>query len=647
MTNNPLPTLNQKLLRLVSIWSVLLVSVGFLLMLVLGYYRFYLSKVDYYFAITQSMAEYAGEVDAEERSQMFTYAITTSTLSDAAMDISVLSVSDVEDTNQLTNSQQPNHLSTALFVPSLVLTQPIYVNNQASVNQDAKVSQVTDNVIGYLVNVVDLQQVRARWLGLLTWVLLSLVLMLPLIIYGLYHKLQAQLKPVSEVADMAKSSPQELSEQMSLVQRRMDKAKLQETQHLWQLLHGTLKKNRELQNQLNDIKQSSTTVVKESSHQLNDFQSLMTHELKSSLNAILGGQRLLEKNYLTDEQKDAVAVIGRGSTQLNFLVDQMIYLNKIEKGQIGVIMGQFKLLELLSDVMHTYQDLAQKKGLTIHSKIHHANQTMTGDAAKIKQIIIVLMDNAIKFTDRGSVTIDSVLQHFNNSSRWHIKIADTGRGIDEKSIEHLFEPFFQENFEQKSFKRKTLSQSGKEQDGLTKDNTQTGAGIGLTLAKQLTTLLEGEIKLVDSSPKGSVFELAVPLYDPQNIRRRERLKNKQVLILSHNRQDNIIKTWLDEFGAGMTVCHDANDVIEHLMARYYHVVLLDASVDMDEANDVAGGIRQLQSEERSTIIKVFGQSMGSHSQYQRQIQRTDIDGMIDETANKEELVTLIENWLKL
>lgn len=145
--------------------------------------------------------------------------------------------------------------------------------------------------------------------------------------------------------------------------------------------------------------------------QLHNFQSMITHELKTSLNAIVGGLQLLDYDTLNREQKDAVEIISDGSDKLVSSLDHIIQLNQIQKGQMSINCIAFNPLQLIADLLAEYEPIARQKRLELISRIHHIDYGLEGDAEKIKQILSILLSNAIKFTSSGAgdyyVAIDS------------------------------------------------------------------------------------------------------------------------------------------------------------------------------------------------------------------------------------------------
>ena len=267
--------------------------------------------------------------------------------------------------------------------------------------------------------------------------------------------------------------------------------------------------------------------------QLHNFQSMITHELKTSLNAIVGGLQLLDYETLTREQKDAVEIISNGSDKLVLSLDHIIQLNQIQKGQIKIHNNEFNPLQLISDLLTKFEPIANQQGLALTSNIHHVDYSLYGDSAKIQQILSILVSNAIKFTPAGQVVITSQLTHFDKSNRWKISVKDTGIGIDSNHIDDIFNPFFQA------------------------DSSQTrqyeGSGVGLPVVKQMVQLMGATIEVDSTLGSGTQFTLTLVMPNQQQSRQ-QRLLNGLTIIYYYDQETGTLFNELEYLGATV-ICH--------------------------------------------------------------------------------------------
>lgn len=219
-----------------------------------------------------------------------------------------------------------------------------------------------------------------------------------------------------------------------------------------------------------------------------EFLSNMSHELRTPLNGVLGMAQALYGDRLTDVQQERVTIIRRSSESLLSLLNDLLDLSKIEAHTLELEIGDFDLEEIVADVAIAFQPLAEKKALSFVSSVAPAARgRYRGDSARIRRILHSLVDNAVKFTDRGGVQLEVV----GDAQGVAFRVIDTGIGISDAYIGHLFEGFHQGDA---SFTRR-----------------HGGAGIGLAVCRQLTDLMGGGIEISSAVGKGSVFTVTLPL----------------------------------------------------------------------------------------------------------------------------------------
>ena len=220
------------------------------------------------------------------------------------------------------------------------------------------------------------------------------------------------------------------------------------------------------------------------------FLASMSHELRTPLNSIIGftGILLMElAGNLNDEQKIQLKMIKNSGDHLLNLINDILDISKIEAGKVDLSLEKFRLNDVINEVTEIFSNQAAQKGLEFivnpRGKIF-----LFSDMRRIKQILINLVSNAVKFTNQGRITVTSTILP---DERTEISVADTGIGIKEESMDKLFNPFQQVDM------------------NLTKQFE--GTGLGLYLCKSLVTLLGGEISAQSQYEKGSVFTFILPL----------------------------------------------------------------------------------------------------------------------------------------
>ncbi|MDD2759338.1 MAG: PAS domain-containing protein [Methylomonas sp.] len=220
------------------------------------------------------------------------------------------------------------------------------------------------------------------------------------------------------------------------------------------------------------------------------FLANMSHELRTPMNAILGFSNLMRRDpQLSDSQRENLDIINRSGEHLLNLINDVLEVAKIEAGRLQLDIAPFDLGSMVRDVTEMMQIRAQEKGLLLLlDQSSEFPRYIKGDEARIRQIIINLINNAVKFTDDGGVTLRLGVK---NNARQHllIEVEDTGPGIAPQDRQRLFEPFVQ----------------------LTESGAQHGTGLGLTITRQFVQMMGGNITVESTLGKGSLFRVDLPL----------------------------------------------------------------------------------------------------------------------------------------
>jgi signal transduction histidine kinase/ActR/RegA family two-component response regulator len=329
------------------------------------------------------------------------------------------------------------------------------------------------------------------------------------------------------------------------------------------------------------------------------FLATMSHELRTPLNGVLGMAQALTSDRLTPTQRERVSIIRHSSESLLAVLNDLLDLSKIETSSMELEPVEFDLEQLVRGVAAAYESQAVKKQLQFVSEVAEtARGRYLGDSARIRRILYNLTDNAMKFTHAGAVT----LQVARHGDRIVFRVIDTGIGIDQDNLAHLFETFFQAD--------------------ATLTRRYSGTGIGLAICSELATLMGGAIEASSRLGEGSEFKFTLPLQqvvaaaaaaetgDDAAVGTQGELR---VLAAEDNLTNQLVlRTLLAPAGIEPTVVENGREALEAWEGQVWDLILMD--IQMPEMNGVeaALAIRRRERETgraRTPIVAVTANAM--------------------------------------
>lgn len=323
------------------------------------------------------------------------------------------------------------------------------------------------------------------------------------------------------------------------------------------------------------------------------FLANMSHEIRTPMNVILGFSELLIKMQISQEARERVQDIKDSSENLLAIINDLLDISKIESGKMELVCAEYYTASLFKDVYLIINAQAKRKGLTFRMSVApDMPSRFYGDKVRIRGVLINLLNNAVKYTDDGSVTLEaSVLDVYEKTARIQFKVADTGIGIKEEEQEHLFESFSQVD-------RKV--HQGVE-----------GTGLGLAIVKGYVSLMNGDVSVDSEYGVGSVFTAyieqeivdAAPMdsfldeqaQGPDDFQIGPmRISGVRVLVVDDNQINlKVASSTLGYYGLDVDVASGGREAIDLCKMHHYQLVFMDQMMPEMDGVEAMKHIREL------------------------------------------------------
>lgn len=330
----------------------------------------------------------------------------------------------------------------------------------------------------------------------------------------------------------------------------------------------------------------------------NKFISNMSHEIRTPMNSIMGFTELMKTLNLKDEEKEYVDRIHDASKHLLSIVNDILDLSKLEAGKIVIEKIPFQLTSLLNSVKVIFEDILKQKKLYLDIETIHCPNYIVGDENRIRQILINLISNAIKFTETGGISLVVSAKELldTNQFLFEFKVKDTGIGMSPLQLNKLFQDFSQAD--------------------ISTSRLYGGTGLGLSISKRLALLMEGDLTVTSSLNDGSEFMLKIPLtiqsetleQDEKPVSQMTPKAGSHILLVDDNPLNvRLMERLLLNLSMVVTTAENGSIALDLARNHTYDLIFLDIQMPIMDGIETTKNIRLFN--QKTPIIAMTGDAM--------------------------------------
>ena len=383
-----------------------------------------------------------------------------------------------------------------------------------------------------------------------------------------------------------------------------------------------------------------------------DFLANMSHEIRTPMNAVIGMSYLLKESGLTITQQGYNKTLNNSAESLLVLINEILDLSKVEAGKLEIESIPFSIHDIVHNIEEQIKIIIRKKEIQVESKIEDdVPKFLKGDALRVSQILLNLVNNAAKFTEQGSISItvksslsnrgisnddlDIESKALKDKVTLEFCIADTGIGLNTEQQSRLFKNYSQAD---SSITRK-----------------YGGTGLGLAISKKLSELMGGQIWLESEEGVGSKFYFTICVdvdHKPKNVEKKsgivsadllEGLKDKKILLVDDNKVNLMVaETILKKFGLCVTTALDGQLAINELKQSLFDIVLMDVQMPV---LDGYAATRAIRNELKMTELPIIALSANVMSEDVKKSLASGMNAHIGKPINVKLLLSTISQYL--
>jgi len=398
-----------------------------------------------------------------------------------------------------------------------------------------------------------------------------------------------------------------------------------------------ISKTKQVEQHLIEAQQKAETANRAKS----EFLANMSHEIRTPMNGILGMTNLLLQNKLSSKQHRRANIIKQSAESLIDIINDILDFSKIEAGELKIDNHPFNLMQLIDNITSSMHNRIKLKKLRfIYPRNNYdLNIWLNADSGRINQILTNLLDNAIKFTNKGKVVFSCKLINYNQSTNCIVQfnITDTGIGLSSSQMALVFERFAQAD-------GTTTRQYG-------------GTGLGLSISKQLSQLMGGDLSVKSRLGRGTNFRFSLKTKKINTLNNQKLLQastekfnhkfNAKVLVVDDNKVNQIVaKDMLEVFGLNVEIANNGKNAIKRLTDHDFDLVFMDCQMPVMDGYKATQVIRASKKSILDPGVHIIAMTANAMHGDEQKCYDAGMDDYIAKPFDLKTLFNILNDWLQ-
>ena len=370
------------------------------------------------------------------------------------------------------------------------------------------------------------------------------------------------------------------------------------------------------------------------------FLANMSHEIRTPLHGMISMLEMLGKDYLNQEQRQLLSMTTLSGQRLHTVVNSILDLSQIESGKFQLHHSHFSLSELITEVVELMQIQTEDKDIRISSEqTADIPDALTGDSGRIRQILINLINNSIKFSEQGTIELKIELQSRPSEKEVELlfSVKDNGNGISDDARHTIFDAFDRGDIE--------------------KDSAVEGTGLGLAISAEFVQHMQGKLWLARSDKNGSTFCFTIlcDVINEKNPETAAQIDKKTPakklagirIFLAEDEFINqrIISAYLEEQGCTVTVCANGQELLDAMKGKVADIILMDIRMPVLNGLETTKIIRKMEKDSAHRPIPIVALTAQATTDFEEKCKTAGMNGYLTKPIPFEELVTMIFDFV--